>query len=97
VAVENDYNLLVHNYNDLVDWLVDGKLLLERLLLEEKLESLESNDTDWVSLILGRVEFARSDVERLVRDYELVLHSRPGEKVFDAEPPGPPDAPPDSM
>jgi hypothetical protein len=51
MAVENDYNLLVHNLNELAKTISELRDEVERRLLTEAEGRLEPNQTDWVNLI----------------------------------------------
>jgi hypothetical protein len=93
MAVENDYNLLVHNLNELersISWLRDE---VEARRLREAGERLEPNQTDWVNLIGFQLGTIAHIFKGLQVGAKRVLGSQPGEAVFDAQPPPPPDAP----
>jgi hypothetical protein len=94
VAVENDYNALVFRVNDLAEELLRLKLEVEQRLLEEKRDGLEPNATNWVNIIRVRTLALAGIVQSLSKMAEMVLHSRPGEAVFEDQPPPAPDAPP---
>ena len=51
MAVENDYNLLVHNLNELAKTISELRDDVESRRLREAEQRLEPNETDWVSLI----------------------------------------------
>ena len=93
MAVENDYNLLVHNLNELAKALSGLRDEVERRRTREAQEPLEPNETDWVNLVglqLGAVEHIFKGLRVGVR---RVLASEPGDAVFPAQPPEPPDSP----
>jgi hypothetical protein len=94
VAVDNDYNLLVHNLNELaqtISWLRDE---VETRRLREASEQLEPNETDWVNLIAFQTGTTAHVFKGLQHGATQVLRSQPGEAVFPGEPPSAPDAPP---
>jgi hypothetical protein len=93
MAVENDYNLLIHNLNELAKTIGSLRDEVESRRLLEAREHLEPNRTDWVNLIgvqLLGVDHIFTGLQLGVRK---VLDSRPGEVVFTAEPPSAPDTP----
>jgi hypothetical protein len=94
VAVENDYNLLVHNLNELAMTISSLREEVERRRLQEAHERLESNQTDWVNLIGGELVNLDYVWSGLRVGVARVLDSEPGEAVFSAQPPSPPDSPP---
>jgi hypothetical protein len=51
MAVENDYNLLVFNLNELASTLNGVQDEVERRLLQEKRDGLEPNETHWLNLL----------------------------------------------
>jgi hypothetical protein len=51
LAVENDYNLLVHNLNKLARTISSLRDEVERRRLREAEEHQQPNETDWVNLI----------------------------------------------
>lgn len=92
VAVENDYNLLVHNLNELaktISWLRDE---VEHRRLREAREQLEPNETDWVNLISFQLLTVQHVFEGLQGGVERVLESSPGEAVFSEQPPSSPES-----
>jgi hypothetical protein len=94
VAVENDYNLLVHNLNELEKTISQVREEVEARRLREAREQLEPNTTDWVNLIALQLSSVTLPFERLQDGAVRVLNSQPGEAVFDAQPPSSPDTPP---
>jgi hypothetical protein len=83
MAVENDYNLLVHNLNELAKTLSALREEVERRRLREAREKLALNETYW----------RRPRVPRLRAGVLEVLDSQRGEAVFTDRPPSAPDAP----
>jgi hypothetical protein len=94
MAVENDYNLLVHNLNELEKTISQLRDDVEERRLREAREQLEPNTTDWVNLIALQLSLVTHPFERLQDGAVKVLNSQPGEAVFDAQPPSSPDTPP---
>jgi hypothetical protein len=94
VAVENDYNLLVHNLNEIEKTISQLRDEVEARRLREAKEQLEPNTTDWVNLIALQLSLTTHRYEGLQDGAVKVLNSHPGEAVFDAQPPASPDAPP---
>jgi hypothetical protein len=93
MAVENDYNLLVHTLNELTNTISRLRDEVEQRRLREAHEHRQPNETDWVNLIgqeLLSVEHLFSGLRVGVRK---VLESQPGEAVFRDQPPRAPDAP----
>jgi hypothetical protein len=91
VAVENDYNLLVFNLNELANEVSDIQSQVQARLLEEKQEQGEPNSTNWVNLLAARFPIVSGLASNLEEGARTVLSSRPGEAVFHAEPPQPPE------
>jgi hypothetical protein len=91
VAVENDYNLLLYNLNELAKELTDIQSQVRARLQEEKREQSEPNATNWVNLIALRFPIVSGLASNLEEGARTVLSSRPGEAVFHAEPPQPPE------
>jgi hypothetical protein len=94
VAVENDYNLLVHNLNELEKAISQLGAEVEERRLREAREQLELNTTDWVNLIALQLSSITHRFEGLQDGAVSVLNSEPGEAVFDAQPPSSPETPP---
>ena len=94
MAVENDYNLLVHNLNELEKTISQLREEVEARRLREARERLEPNTTDWVNLIALQLSWTTNRYEVLQDGAVKVLDSQPGEAVFDTQPPASPDAPP---
>ena len=94
LAVENDYNLLVHNLNELEKAISQLRVDVETRRVHEATERLEVNITDWVNLIALQLSAITHRFEGLQDGAVKVLNSEPGEAVFDAQPPSSPDAPP---
>jgi hypothetical protein len=94
VAVENDYNLLVHNLNELEQTISLLRDDVASRRLREAREQLEPNETDWVNMILLQLGSVAHFFEGLQVGASKVLGSEPGGAVFKAQPPKPPDAPP---
>jgi hypothetical protein len=91
VAVENDYNLLVFNLQELtktIDWI---NAEVQRCLAQEAEEGLEPNATDWVSMLAIRLVAVVGPSRHLQEGADRVLRSRPGVAVFDAQPPSAPE------
>ena len=91
MAVENDYNLLVHNLNELQITSLRDEVQRRRLL--EAHDRLEPNHTDWVNLIGLQLLTVAPIFNGLQADVSEVLGSGPGEAVFTAQPPPSPDSP----
>ena len=94
VAVENDYNLLTHNLNELENTISQLREEVEERRLREAREQLEPNTTDWVNLIALQLSWTTHRYEGLQDGAVKVLDSEPGEAVFDTQPPSSPDTPP---
>ena len=94
MAVENDYNLLVHNLNELEKTISRLRDEVEARRLREAREQLEPNTTDWVNLIALQLSTITHRFEGLQDGAVNVLDSEPGEAVLDAQPPSSPDRPP---
>ena len=92
--MENDYNLLVFNLNELEKRISQLGADVEERRLREAREQLELNATDWVNLIALQLSTITHRFEGLQDGAVRVLNSQPGETVFDAEPPSSPDTPP---
>lgn len=95
MAVENDYNLLVTNLNYLAQNIDDLRRDVEERLLQEKYEGREPNETHWVNLIAQRMTTISGHAKQLEAGVRRVIGSRPGEVVFEDQPPPAPDAPPE--
>ena len=93
VAVENDYNLLVHNLNELADAISSLRDEVRNRRLREADERLDPNETDWVNLIGLQLLQVDHVFNGLRSGVPAVLSSRPGEAVFEAQPPSAPDEP----
>ena len=87
MAVENDYNLLVVNLNYLAQNIEDIRREVEKRLRWEKSEGLEPDATHWVNLIAQRLPVISGPATQLEDGAWQVLRSRPGEAVFDEQPP----------
>jgi hypothetical protein len=94
MAVQNDYNLLVHNLNELEKTISRLRDDVEERRLREAREQLEPNTTDWVSLIALQLSSVTDPFERLQDAAVKVLTSQAGEAIFDVQPPSSPDTPP---
>ena len=94
MAVENDYNLLVFTLNDLAATIDALRDEVEKRLLQEKQDGLEPNETNWVNLLSVQMLQLHGPIGNLRDGAWNVLNSRPGEAIFTAQPPEPPDAPP---
>ena len=92
--MENDYNLLVFNLNELEKMISQLGVDVEERRLREATERLETNTTDWVNLIALQLSSITHPFELLQDGAVKVLSSQPGEAVFDAQPPSSPDTPP---
>ena len=95
MAVENDYNLLVANLNFLAKNIEDIRQEVEKRLLWEKREGLELDATHWVNLVAQRLPVVAGPATQLEAAAWQVLRSRPGEAVFEDQPPQAPDPPPE--
>ena len=95
MAIENDYNLLVWNLNELAKTINGIHEEVRRGLTQEARDELEPNETRWVQTILTGAPWVSGLATQLEGGARQVLHSRPGEAVFDAQPPPAPDAPPE--
>ena len=93
--MDNDYNLLVHNLNELEKTISELRGDVEERRLREAREQRPPNTTDWVNLIALQLSSVTLPFERLQDAAVKVLNSQPGEAVFDAQPPSAPDGPPD--
>jgi hypothetical protein len=93
VAVENDYNLLVHNLNELEKAISQLRRDVEERRLREATERLDVNTTDWVNLIALQLSMITHRFEGLQDGAVKVLNSEPGDAVFDTQPPSSPDTP----
>ena len=88
MAVENDYNALVHYLNEFTEQLVEIADEVERGLQDEKRDELEPNVTEWVNVIAKGTLRLSGPIESLGKMAEMVLRSRPGDAVFaDQRPP----------
>ena len=94
MAVENEYNLLVHNLNELEKAISQLRADVEAQRLHEASERLEPNTGDWVNLIALQLSAITHRFEGLQDGAVKVLNSHPGEAVFDVTPPSAPEAPP---
>ena len=93
MAVENDYNLLVHNLNELEKTISSLRDEVESRRLREVGEQLEPNETDWVNLIGLQLQSVDHIFKGLRVGVGRVLRSTPGEVVFKEQPPSAPNAP----
>lgn len=88
MAVENDYNLLVHNLNELektISWL---RAEVQRRREREAFEHLEPNHTDWLNLIGFQLGTIQHTFDGLRVAVVRVMESEPGEAVYpDQQPP----------
>jgi hypothetical protein len=94
MAVENDYNLLVHNLNELEKTISQLRDEVEARRLREAKEQLEPNTTDWVNLIALQLGSVAHIFEGLPAGAVRVMASQPGEAALDALPPSAPETPP---
>jgi hypothetical protein len=94
MAVENDYNLIVHNLNELERTISRIRAHVEERRLHEASERLEPNTTDWANLIALQISSITHRFEGLQDGAVKVLNSEPGEAVFDEQPLSSPDRPP---
>jgi hypothetical protein len=93
MAVENDYNLLVHNLNELEKTISSLRDEVERRRLREASEQLEPNQSDWVNLIGLQLQSVDHIFKGLRFGVERIMRSEPGQAVFSEQPPSAPDAP----
>jgi hypothetical protein len=91
VAVENDYNLLLYTLNNIAESATTLRDEVGRRRLQEAQEGLEPNQTRWLQLMITRLPYVSGPATQLEHEADRVLHSAPGEAVFDAEPPPAPD------
>ena len=99
MAVENDYNILVHNLNELAKTISSLRDEVQRRRLLEADEHRRPNETDWVNLIGFELLTLQHVFEGLQAGVGRVLESEPGVAVFSAQPPSAPDEfpePPDT-
>ena len=96
MAVENDYNLLVHNLNELAATISSLRDEVERRRLREAEERRQPSETDWVNLIGVQLKLVDHVFTRLQAGVSEVLDSEPGVPVFSAQPPAAPDHPPET-
>jgi hypothetical protein len=92
MAVENDYNLLVHTINNIAESAGNLRAEVERCRLKEARDGLEPNETRWVQTLMIQLPFVSGPATQLEHGARQVLQSRPGEAVFDAQPPSAPDS-----
>jgi hypothetical protein len=90
---ENDYNLLVHNLNELAKTISGLRDDVERRRLMEARESLEPNQADWVNLIGVELRLVAHVFTGLQDGVPQVSAGRPGETVFREQPPSAPETP----
>lgn len=93
MAVENDYNLLVHNLNELEKTISSLRDQVQSRRLREAEEHREPNETDWVNLISLQLQSVDHIFNGLQTGVKEVLGSKPGVAVFSAEPPAFPESP----
>lgn len=93
MAVENDYNLLVHNLNEVDKAISQLRKDVEERRLHEATERLDLNTTDWVNLIALQLSMITHRFEGLQDGAVKVLNSEQGVAVFDTQPPSSPDTP----
>jgi hypothetical protein len=96
LAVENDYNLLVHNLNELAKTISSLRDEVQRRRLREAKEHRQPNETDWVNAIGLELQSVDHIFKGLRAGVREVLGSKPGVAVFGAQPPSAPDQAPDS-
>ncbi len=96
MAVENDYNLLVHNLNELAKTISLLRDDVESRRRHEADEHLQPNETDWVNQIGLQLMTVDHIFNGLQAGVKRVLGSKPGVPVFDAQPPPAPDHPPET-
>jgi hypothetical protein len=87
VAVENDYNLLVYAINNLAATVERIRNDVRDCLLREKRDGLEPNETRWVNVLVHEMLMVSGPASQLEAGAWKVLRSRPGEAVFDDQPP----------
>jgi hypothetical protein len=95
MAVENDYNLLVDNLNELAKTISLLRDEVESRRLREAREGRQPNETDWVNLIALQLLTVRHRFDGLQAGAREVLESDRGVAVFPAQPPSSPDLPPE--
>ena len=91
MAVENDYNLLVHNLNELAKTISSLRDEVQRRRLREAEEHVQPNETDWVNHIGSQLLIVQHVFDGLQAGVGRVLESEPGVAVFNAQPPSAPD------
>src|SRR5262249_46877384 len=90
MAVENDYELLVFNLNQVVGLLFKLQDEVEKRLVEEKAGRLDPNATQWVNFLSERVTLIQGLMNHLKEDASQVLMSRRGEPGVNQRAPSPP-------
>jgi hypothetical protein len=91
VAVENDYNLVVFNLNELAKMTNELRDEVERRRLQEAQERLHPNETYWVNMLAFQLPLVSGYANNLHTGALEVLRSRPGEAAFSDQPPSAPD------
>ena len=94
MPIDNDYNLLVYELNELADMLTGLREEVDQRLLREKQERLEPNTTEWVNLLAQRIAYVPGIATTIYEGCQAVLSSWPGEAVFTGGRLPPPNAPP---
>lgn len=94
MAVENDYNLLIHNLNELAKTISSLRDEVQSRRLREAEERREPNETDWVNLIGLQLLSVQNTFEGLQAGVKDVLGSEAGVAVFSAQLPSAPDESP---
>ncbi len=93
MAVENDYELLVFNLNEVADELQLVRGIVRDKVEHEAAQGLEPNDEEWVNVMAARLGLLEARFLGLIQGARDVLLSEPGEAVFDQEAPARPDFP----
>jgi len=96
LAVENDYNLIAHNLNELARTISSLRDEVQRRRLREAGEHRQPNETDWVNLIGLQLQAVDHIFDGLQAGVREVLGSKRGVAVFSAHPPSAPDQFPES-
>lgn len=92
MAVENDYNLLVFNLNELAKTISSLRDEVQSRREREAGERRDPNETDWVNLIGLQLQSVDHIFTGLQAGVKEVLGSEPGEAVFSAQPPSSPES-----
>ena len=92
MAVDNDYNLVVFNLNELARITNELREEVERRRLKEAHDNLQPNETYWLNMLAFQMEVVAAYAENLRSGSSRVLRSRRGKAVFEDQPPSAPDS-----